>query len=83
VGEATYFHGRAGRQRRAKIFHAHIDVLKECIDVGGEGLGADEVGEACARRGQRGLEILADLADLLAHVALAHDLARAVARQET
>ena len=48
----------------AEIFHAHVDVLEERIDVGGEGLGAHEVRKRRPGGGERRLQVLPDLADL-------------------
>src|SRR3974390_1336346 len=82
VREPAYFDRGAGRKRSAEIFHAHLDVTEKFVDVGGEGLGAHEIGEVCSGRGERGLEVLAYLANLPAHVTLADDLAVPVARQQ-
>src|SRR3954465_9967676 len=79
--EAAYLDGGAGRQR-AEIFHPHADMLEEFVDVGGEGLGPDEIGERRAGRRQGRLQVLADLADLRAHVSFADDLAGLVAGEQ-
>src|SRR5713226_197382 len=80
--EPSYFDRGAGRQRGAKIFHARIDMPKEFVDVGGESLGAYEIGQACSGSGERGLEVLPDLANLPAHIAFADNFALLVACQE-
>src|SRR5437867_4826456 len=51
------------------------------VHVGDECVGLDDVGERRARRGQSGLDVLADLADLRPHVTLAHDVTGPVPRQ--
>jgi hypothetical protein len=41
-------------------------MLEELVDVGGEGLGADEIRQRRPGRRQGGLQVLTDLADLRA-----------------
>lgn len=73
--QPAYLDSGAGRQSDTEIFHPNIHMLEECIDVGGEGLGADEILQRRAGRRQRRLQILADLPDLGAHVADSDHLA--------
>src|SRR5689334_8345791 len=81
VRQAAHFDRGARRQVVAAVFHAGFDVLEIGIDIGGEGLPFDDVVHGCARRRERGLDVREHLADLRRHVALADDLALAVARQ--
>src|SRR5215831_14365107 len=74
MSELAHLHRGAGRQR-AEVLHAHVDVLEELIDVGDVGVGLHDIGERGPRRGQRGLDVLADLAELRPHVARSDDLA--------
>lgn len=67
----------------AEVLHAYVDMPEELVDVGGERLGADEIAERRAGGRQRRLQVLADLTDLSAHVALADDVARLVAGEQT
>src|SRR5688572_17548932 len=82
VREPAHLHRGAGRQRRAEVAHAHLDVPEELLDVGDVGGGAHEVLEARAGRGEREAQVLAHLRDLRPHVALLHDVALAVAREK-
>ena len=50
-------------------------MLEELLDVGDVGVGLDDVGEGGAGRGERGLDVLAHLTELRAHVAGPDDLA--------
>jgi hypothetical protein len=74
MGELAHLYRGAGRQR-AEVFHTHVDVLEELLDIGDVGVGLHDVGKRGPRRGQRGLDVLADLAELRAHVAGSDDLA--------
>src|SRR5882724_4409636 len=56
-------------------------MLEVGIHVGDIGRGLDDVGERGAGGFERGLDVLADLLDLGAHVALADAIAVAVARR--
>ena len=69
--------GSASRE----IAHPHVLVLEVFVHVGDVGRGLDDVGERRAGGFERGLDVLADLLDLGAHVALADAVAVAVARR--
>ena len=64
VRKSPYLDRRAGRQSRAEILHSHVDMPEEFVDIGGEGLGAHEIGQGRPGRGEGGRQVLADLADL-------------------
>src|SRR5262249_6468846 len=57
-------------------------MLEEFIDVGSEGLGADEISQRCSGGGQRRLQVLADLTNLRAHIPFTDDLAVVVPRKQ-
>src|SRR5262245_12850939 len=73
---------RAGREVVAAVLHAGIDVGEVGIDIRRKGLALDDVGHGGAGRGKRSADVLEHLPDLRRHVALADDLALAVARQD-
>jgi hypothetical protein len=80
VGELAHLHRGAGGER-PEVLHADVDVLEELVDVGDVSIGLHDVGQGRARRLQRGLDVLAHLAELGAHVARADHLAGGPAGQ--
>jgi hypothetical protein len=58
-----------------------VAVLGELLEIGHVGVGLDDVGEGGAGRLETGLDVLADLLDLGAHVPLADAIALWVAGQ--
>jgi hypothetical protein len=78
--ELAHLHGGAGRQR-PEVLHAHVHVLEELLDVGDVGVGLHDVGEGRPGRGERGLDVLAHLAELRAHVAGSHHVAARAPRE--
>src|SRR5580704_3284834 len=81
AGEAADLDRRAGRRGGSEIAHAHLAVLGELLEIGHVGVGLDDVGEGGAGRLETGLDVLADLLDLGAHVPLADAIALWVAAQ--
>ena len=79
IGETSDLDRRAGRGGRAEIAQPHVAVLREFFIVGDIGVGLDDVGEGGAGGFEAGLDILPDLLDLGAHVALADAIAVRVA----
>ena len=65
----------AARRLRTKIADEHIGVLSERVSVGHVGPRQDDVRHICPCGFEAGLNILADLFDLLAHVVFADDIA--------
>jgi hypothetical protein len=81
VGEASHLDGGARRHCRTEVLHADVDVTEVLVHVGDVRVALDDVGERRTGGSQGGLDVLADLADLRPHVALADDVAVLVARQ--
>ena len=66
-----------------KVLHPDVDVLEELLDVGHVRVGLDDVCERRAGGGERGLDVLAHLAQLCPHVARADHVAFPVAGELT
>src|SRR5262249_15369919 len=80
VREPADFH-RGARRQRAEVLHPDVGVLEELLDVRDVRVGLHAIGERGASRGQRRLDVLADLTDLRAHVASPDRLALAIPRE--
>ena len=72
----------AGRQVLAAEFHPRVDIFEIGVDIGGECLPLHHVSPGRASGRERGCDVRKHLANLRPHVAAAHDLALAVARQD-
>jgi hypothetical protein len=73
VGKMADLDCRAGRRCRAEIAHPHVGVLGELGVVGHVSIGLDDVGQGGADGFEAGFDVLADLLDLRADIALADD----------
>src|SRR5437588_4586992 len=81
VGKTADLDRCAGRRCRAEIAHSHVGVLGELRVVGDVSIGLDDVGQGGPDGFEAGSEVLADLLDLRAHIALANANPLRVARQ--
>jgi len=77
MGQAPYLHGGTGRER-AEILHPHVDMAEELVDVRDIGGRLHDIVQRRAGCSKRGSDILADLTELDAHVALADHVALGV-----
>src|SRR6516164_285029 len=81
VGQPADLDRRAGRRGVPEVAHPHIGVLGELRVIGDVGIGLDDVGQGGADGFEAGLDVLADLLDLGAHITLANAHPLRVARQ--